>query len=69
LHSRWPALAGQGWQDGELQASLLALVDSGEPGVQIDLEMRAEALMEARGYGHVLAGWDGAIAEVKTWFA
>jgi hypothetical protein len=67
LQSRWAVLSGQGWQDGELEAALLALVDSGDPGVQIELETRVEVLLQARDFGHVLAGWDGAIAEVKAW--
>jgi hypothetical protein len=68
LEAQWTILSGQGWQDGELRAALLGLVDNGEPKVQIALEVRVEALMEVRGFGQVLDEWHGDIAQVKTWF-
>ncbi len=68
LQAQWAMLSGQGWKDGELQAALLGLVESGEPKVQIELESRVEALMEARGFAQVLDDWHGDIEQVKTWF-
>jgi hypothetical protein len=68
LASQWALLAGQGWRDGELEAHLLALVESGEPHRQIELETRVEALLAARGFGQVLAGWEGDIEGAKAWF-
>jgi hypothetical protein len=68
LEAQWTILSGQGWQDGELRDALLDLVDNGQPEAQIELETRVEALMDRRGFGQVLDGWNGDIARVKTWF-
>lgn len=54
-------LSGQGWQSGELQASLLDLISTGEPGRQQALARRVTALLRERGFGHVYDAWEGQI--------
>lgn len=76
LEQRWPAfhdrlvlaldtLESQGWRPGELQATALALMRTGDPQAQARLEERVEALMRQRGYGGVLDAWGGEIERVR----
>jgi predicted nucleotidyltransferase len=53
LEGRLPELERRlGWEPGSLRASLLALVDGGDPSLQQRLEERVEALLDARGFQH-----------------
>ncbi len=77
LERRWPpyhdrlahqleTLAGQGWPAGYLREALLDLLRTGAPGRQQALEAQVEALLRARGFGHVVDAWDGEIERVKA---
>jgi hypothetical protein len=58
-------LASQGWPPGYLREALIALVSTGDPTLQQELEARVEALMRERGHGHVVDAWDGEIERVR----
>lgn len=77
LERRWPpyhdrllpalqALAAQGWPAGYLEQVLLAILRTGSPSRQQELEEKVEALMRERGYGHVVAGWGGDIERARA---
>jgi Domain of unknown function (DUF4037) len=66
LDAQLALLDGQGWPPGYLRERLLDLVMTGEPHRQIELQSRVQALLEARGYGHVLNNWGGEIERVKA---
>ena len=57
-------LADQGWPPGYLHTTLLRLVQTGDPALQQDLELKVEALLRARGYEFSL--WEGEIDRVKA---
>lgn len=59
------ALERQGWKPGELHDLVLAIMRTGEPRLQRQLEDRVEALLRERGYGAVVDAWDGEIERVK----
>lgn len=62
------ALAGQGWQPGELRAILLDLISTGDPRRQQELAReRIVPLMRERGYHEVYDGWEGQIDEILAW--
>jgi hypothetical protein len=42
----------QGWEPGELRASILELLTTGAPAAQQRLEARVEALLRSRGFEH-----------------
>jgi hypothetical protein len=65
-HAQLGTLAFQGWPPGYLYDTLLALIRTGDPTLQQELEVRVEALMRERGYGHVLDSWEGEIERVKA---
>jgi len=76
LERRWPPyhdrlvpqlslLNGQGWAPGYLQVALLRLVQTGDPVLQQELEIRTEMLLRARGFDPDM--WDGEIERVKAW--
>lgn len=64
LERRWPPFhdqlaaplreveLAQGWEEGFLELALTRLVDGGDPVFQQELELRVEALMDARGIAH-----------------
>jgi uncharacterized protein DUF4037 len=75
LERRWPpyhdrligqlgTLAGQGWPPGYLHDTLLLLVQTGDPRLQQELEIKVEALVRARGFDPDM--WDGEIERVKA---
>ena len=48
-----PALeAAQGWPEGYLRRTLLALLERGDVALQVELEERVETLLAARGIAH-----------------
>lgn len=76
LEQRWPpyhdrlahqldTLADQGWPAGFLRDALLDLIRTGVPGRQQALEARVEALLRARGFGHVVDAWGGEIERAR----
>jgi hypothetical protein len=65
-NAQFQTLAPQGWPSGYLYKTLLALIRTGDPTLQQELEARVEALMRERGYGHVLDSWEGEIERVKA---
>lgn len=54
----------QGWPPGYLRHVLLQLVQTGDPRVQQELELRVEALLRTRGFAVNL--WEGEIDRVKA---
>jgi len=60
-------LVGQGWQPGELEAFLLALISTGSPTRQQVLMRRVAALLRERGFGHVYDEWEGQIDQALSW--
>lgn len=60
-------LAGQGWQPGELHASLLDLITTGDARRHEAIARRVVALMAERGYGHVYDGWKEQIDRALAW--
>lgn len=65
LATRLDTLNAQGWPPGYLREALLNLTGGGSPRRQQELQARVEALMRARGFGHVLDAWGGDIERVK----
>ena len=66
LRAELPRLDVQGWPAGYLERVLLAVVSTGDPQLQQELEERAEAALRERGFGHVVESWDGEIERVKS---
>ena len=64
LASRLDTLNAQGWPPGYVREALLSLTGGGSPQRQQELEGRVEALMRARGFGHVVEAWGGEIERV-----
>lgn len=60
------SLGEQGWPAGYLERTLLALVSTGDPAVQQELEGRVERLLRGRGHGAVVDGWEGEIERVSA---
>lgn len=60
------ALAEQGWQSAQLRQTILDLLTTGDPRLQIDLEERVEALLRSRGFGKVVDDWGGELERVKA---
>lgn len=60
-------LAGQGWQQGELDAFLLDLIGTGNPTSQQALMRRVVPLLRERGYDHVYDDWEGQIDQALDW--
>jgi hypothetical protein len=64
LLAQLPRLAAQGWEPGYLEDALFAIVRTGDPSRQRELERRVERLMDSRG---VLAHseWGDALGRAK----
>jgi predicted nucleotidyltransferase len=60
---------GQGWQPGELHASLLELLTTGDIRRHERVARRTIALMDERGFGDEYAGWKEQIDRVLAWAA
>jgi hypothetical protein len=56
----------QNWPPGYLRETLLAVVRTGSPALQQELEGRVEALLRARGHGGVVDAWNGEIERVAA---
>ena len=65
LIARLPELEAQGWEAGYLEERLRAIVATGDPSAQQELERRAEDLLRGRGYGDVFDAWNGEIERVS----
>jgi hypothetical protein len=57
VHLHLDILAGQGWQPGELHASLHDMLTTADARRHETTMRRVVALMAERGYGHVYDGW------------
>lgn len=77
LERRWPpfhdrlimsldVLGAQGWVSGELEKIFLGILRDADPRLQVQLEVRVEQLLRARGYGDVIDAWEGEIDRVKS---
>jgi hypothetical protein len=62
------ALAGQGWAPGEPLGAVLAILRTGDPGRQLALEARVEALLRARGVTEELDSWAEVLPRTKALF-
>ena len=60
-------LAGQGWDQDDLRAILLALTASGDPHFQQQIARRVVVLLRDRGFDQVLQDWHGQIEHVLNW--
>jgi hypothetical protein len=56
--------SSQGWQPGALRHTLLQLLQTGDPRLEQELELKIEALLRARGFEVNL--WGGEIDRVKA---
>ena len=65
LRARLPELDAQGWAPGYLEDRLCAIVSTGDPSTQQELERRAEDLLRDRGHGDIVDAWDGEIERVS----
>lgn len=77
LARRWPPyhdrlatqlhlLDHQGWPPGYLQATMLAILRSGDPALQQQLQAQAETLLRARSFGYIVDAWNGEIENVSA---
>jgi hypothetical protein len=57
-------VSSQGWQPGALRHTLLQLLQTGDPRLEQELELKIEALLRARGFEVNL--WGGEIDRVKA---
>ena len=60
-------LAGQGWQPGELHASLLDLLTTGDARRHEASLRRVVVLMAERGYGQIYDAWQAQIERALRW--
>jgi hypothetical protein len=66
LISQLELLKDQGWPTGYLHEALLALVSTGDPKLQQEIEGQVESLLRRSGYGSVVDAWGGEIEGVKA---
>ena len=59
-------LAGQGWPDGYLHDTLLAVLTTADPALQLELASRVEALVRERDFGSAVDDWAAQIAHLRT---
>jgi hypothetical protein len=57
LAPQLPTLSGQGWPDGYLHDTMLRLLTTADPTLQLGLAARVEVLLRTRGYGDAVDGW------------
>jgi len=58
-------LAEQGWPDGYLHNTLLRLVTTPDPRLQLELATRVETLLRTRGFGSAVDGWAAQIEHLR----
>jgi hypothetical protein len=59
-------LAEQGWPVGYLNDSLLALVTTADPRLQLELATRVEVLLRTRGFGSAVDDWAAQIDHLRA---
>ena len=59
-------LSGQGWPEGYLHETLLALVSTADPERQLALAARVEALLRSRGFGSTVDAWTEELERLRA---
>ena len=66
LGPRLASLESQGWPPGYLEEALLSLLRTADPRLQVELEIRVESLIRARGLGGVPDAWGDDLENEKA---